>query len=183
MWFYKIWCTEGSILGHFFFLVYINDIVSDIQSSIRLFADNTTLYVIVDDPKSAGHVLYSDLSISISGQNNGSLLLIQLKPSFYSLLTKKHRNRHPNLYFNGNQIQEVSTHKHLELNFSNNGHWVQHIDDIVKKASSRLQILREHKYELNRRSLETLFFSYIRPILEYADVICDNTRAELAQEV
>lgn len=48
----------------------------------------------------------------------------------YSLLIKT-RNKHLNLYFKGNQIQEMSTHKHLKLNFSNNGHWIQHIDDIV----------------------------------------------------
>lgn len=74
------------------------------------------------------------------------------------------------------------TLKHLELNFSKNGYWALHIDDIVKKASSRLQILRKHKNELNSKSLETLHFSYIRPILEYA-VIWDNTTAELVQKV
>ena len=40
----------GSILGPLFFLLYITDIVEDINSSIRLFADDTSLYIIVDDP-------------------------------------------------------------------------------------------------------------------------------------
>ena len=45
--------TQKSILGPLLFLVYINDIVVDIGSHIRLFADDTSLFIIVDDPTTA----------------------------------------------------------------------------------------------------------------------------------
>ena len=41
---------QGSILGHILFLLYINDIVNDIGCPIRLFADDTSLYIVVDSP-------------------------------------------------------------------------------------------------------------------------------------
>ena len=34
--------------------------------------------------------------------------------------------------------------------------------------------MRRLKYELDRKSLETMYKSFIRPLLEYADVIWDN---------
>ena len=40
---------QGTVLGHLMFLLYINDIADDIKhSSVRLFADDSLLYRVVD---------------------------------------------------------------------------------------------------------------------------------------
>jgi hypothetical protein len=43
------------------FIVFINDILTDINSTIKLFADDTSLYLIVDDPQETAYILNDDL--------------------------------------------------------------------------------------------------------------------------
>ena len=41
--------------------MFINDLVKEIHSNIRFFADDTSLYIIIDFPDSAAQILYLDL--------------------------------------------------------------------------------------------------------------------------
>ena len=49
-----------------------------------------------------------------------------------------------------------------------------HINCISQKAWKRINVMRQVKNCHNRKSLQVIFFSFIRPILEYRDVIWNN---------
>lgn len=51
------WSSTGFYFGPLLILIYINDIKSDIKSTIKLFADKISLYLIVDTPNNAANLL------------------------------------------------------------------------------------------------------------------------------
>ena len=54
---------QGAVLGPLTSLIYINDITEDIKSNIKLFADDTSFYVTIDeDAVTATNQLNDDLS-------------------------------------------------------------------------------------------------------------------------
>ena len=102
-----------------------------------------------------------------------------------SLLISRKINRplHPPLYMQNQQITEVESHKHLGLYFSNNLTWHNQINYIFEKAWRRINVMRKLKFRLDRKSLEVLYTSFIRPILEYGDVVWDNCSQYEKQEI
>ena len=84
---------------------------------------------------------------------------------------------------NNVQINSVKDHKHLGLIISDDGSWHKHIDLITKKAFIRINILRKFKYILDRKTLEKIYLTFIRPIVEYADVVWDNPIALLVNKL
>ena len=174
---------QGSILGPLLFLIYINDIVTNIQSNIRLFADDTSLYVVVENPNEAAAVLNADLDAIYSWSKSW---LVTFNPSkTISMLFSKKRNEvaHPSLYMNQILIETVSTHKHLGLILSSDAKWTSHISIIIDKAWQRIGVMRALKFLLNRKSLERMYFSFVRPLLEYADVVWDNISDSLKHDL
>ena len=88
------------------------------------------------------------------------------------LLSRKcYKPYHPPVLLNQTQIAEVNSHKHLGIIFSNDCTWHEHLELVESKAWKRINTMRKLKFQLDRKSLKTIYFSFIRPLLEYADVV------------
>ena len=110
---------QGSILGPLLFLVYINDIVEDIGSHIRLFTDDTSLFIIVDDPVTSAVRLNTDLEKISRWAITWLVIFNPTKSESFFASRNINRPVHPPLYMQNVQIEEVECHKHLGVCLSN----------------------------------------------------------------
>jgi hypothetical protein len=165
---------QGSILGPLLFLIHINDIIDGIESQIKLFADDTSLFLIVDDDQNTCRLqLNRDLERIDKWAKSW---LVTFNPEKTKLLhiSLKHNVNHPILIFNNHQLEKVEAHKHLGITFNDKLTWTHHINNIFTSANVKLILLSKLKFILDRKTLFTLYTSFIRPCLEYGNIIWNN---------
>ena len=120
---------QGTILGTLLFLIYINDIVKNLGCSIRLFADDISLYIIVESPNGAAHSLNIDLN-TISTWTEAWLVAFNTGKTLLMIFSRKAKApQHPPLVMNNIVITETDTHKHLGLTLK-----YMHLVTITTKA-------------------------------------------------
>ena len=94
---------QGSILGPLMFLIYINDLTDDLNCIVKLFADDTSLFTIVKDPKIAADDMKHDLNL-IQLWANKWRMSFNPDPRKQAIelifSTKRDNSDHPMLYFN-----------------------------------------------------------------------------------
>ena len=93
------------------------------------------------------------------------------KTEYLIISNKPHLEEHPPLSMEGGVLKEITHHKHVGIILTKDLSWQKQICSIEEKAKSRINRLSQFKYKLDRRSLERVYISNIRPIMEYGDVV------------
>ena len=167
---------QGSVLGPLLFLLFIDDITHVVEHcNIRLFADDTCLFIEVDNRLDVTNKINSDLENINTWAKNWLVTFSARKTKSLIISNKKDLHLHPKISLDGNDIDEVSSYVYLGLRFSNNLKWSHHIDDISVKAKKRLNLMVPLKYKLDRKSLEVMYNSFVLPSMEYGNVIWGGT--------
>ena len=158
-------------------LIYINDIVGLVRSNIQMFADDTSLYLTIDDPDTAADILNSDLSNIEQWSDDWLVTFNALKTNSMLISRKTTSPNHPSIKFQGHSLENVTQHKHLGITLRSDLRWSDHISEITIKANKMINIMKSLKFILDRNTLETIYISFIRPILEYGSPVWSGCTA------
>ena len=82
---------------------------------------------------------------------------------------------HPPLYFNETQVSQTSSQKHLGIILDQKLTFEEHLKNVYTKTTKTLNLLRKLQNLLPRSALITLYKSFVRPHLDYGDIIYEES--------
>ena len=162
---------QGSVLCPSLFLFYINDIPENIQSTVRLFADDTIVYIALKPPSNA-KTLQQDLEKLGEWEQKWKM---EFHPDKCEVIPIT-RNRTPiiNKYvLHNHTLNTTKNAKYLGVTITSDLNWNTHIDNITAKANRTLGFIRRN-IRISSPTIKTLAYnSLVRPLLEYASPVWD----------
>ena len=167
---------QGSILEPLLFLIYINDLSENLASNPKLLADDTSLFSVVKNVDASNIDLNSDLK-------KISKWAFQCKMNFNHDPTKqaqelifshKVQTTNHSLFFNENVVPQTTLQKHLGMFLDSKLNFSEHLKTILQKTNKTIGLLRKLQTLLPRAPLITIYKSFIRPHLDYGDMIYDQ---------
>lgn len=161
---------QGTVLGPLLFVIYINDILDDVDSDGLLFADDTKIFRSITC-KDDSLKLQDDIA---KLENWSDLWLLRFHPDKCHLLTlgKLENIMHCHRYkVGGKEIEHVFDEKDLGIVIDSDLTFAEHIIEKVKKANSIVGIIRRSFTSLQKDTFVKLFTAFVRPHLEYGQAI------------
>ena len=165
---------QGSIHGPLFFLIYINDLTDGLTCNVKLFADDTSIFTVVNDPHKAARGLNHDLNLIKLWAHNWRMTFNPdpTKQAVEVIFSKKKTpTNHPPIFFINIPVMKVHEHKHLGIILDSKLSFASHFQSILSKCKQGIGMLRFLSKYMPRYTLNEMYKLYVRPHLDYGDVI------------
>ena len=137
---------QGSILGPLLFLVYINDLADGSSSNATLFADDTSLFLVIHDVDTSANDLNNDL-YQINKWAFQWKMNFNPDPSKQTqeiIFSRKiNKISHPLLRFNINIVSQTQYQKHLGIFLDGRLTFEEHLKAITIMLNKTIGLLRK----------------------------------------
>ena len=171
-----LWRTPRPVLGPILFLIYINDLPEAITSEVRLFADDTALYLTIEGEKDSA-TLKHDLDKLFVWERQWDM---EFNPSKCQVIQVT-GSRKP---INANYLLEtVTCARYLGVDISSGLSWRSHIDRVTGSATKTLNFVRRNIKTKHPGVREMAYSTLVRPQLEYAAAVWDPHTKGKTQQV
>ena len=161
--------------------MYINDMPETIKSNIRLFADDTIMYLTISNLSDCLD-LQKDLS-NLEAWESEWLMAFNPDKCEVIRITKKHKPFIFDYKLHNKTLQTTKNAKYLGLNISDDLSWTKHINQTTAKGNNTLKFIKRNIQTHNIRIKETAYKTYVRPLLEYSSSVWDPWQKKYIEQL
>ena len=136
---------QVTVLGPLVFSLYINDISSDIESEIRLFADDFVCYREIKDEEDTVK-LQRDIDRLGCWVRKLGMRFQPVKCNMMQLTRKRIEKIHASYTLGGTDLENVENIKYLGVTITSDLRWNTHVSNVCTKANRTLGFLRGNLY-------------------------------------
>lgn len=160
---------QGSVLGPLLFLIYINDLPTNISSHIRIFADDCMLYRPINCPNDHS-ILQDDLN-TISNWCSTWLMRLNTNKCKVVSFGRKQVISNFTYHMQCDRLSTATSYKYLGIHLTPGLSWFDHITNVCAKASKTLGYLRRNLRRCPTNIRKMSYLTFVRPQLEYASSV------------
>ena len=91
---------------------------------------------------------------------------------------KKIAQTHAIISLNNIQVERVPHQKHLGILLDEKQNFKQHVDNAILKMNNGIFVIKKLRHSLPRKSLLTIYKAFLRPLIDYGDIIHDQPQNE-----
>ena len=173
---------QGTVLGPLLFSLYINDISSDIESEIRLFADDCVCYREIKGGEDTIK-LQRDIDRLGSWARKWGMRFQPVKCNMMQLTRKRIKKIHASYTLEGTDLENVESIKYLGVTITSDLRWNTHVSNVCTKANRTLGFLRRNLYSCPQEVKEAAYKGLVRPVLDYGSSVWDPPGVVLQEEL
>ena len=162
---------QGSVLGQRLFLFYINDLPEGLNSTVRLFADDTIAYLVIVTKKDYC-ALQKDHEKLPHWEPRWKMEFHVKKCQILTITRRKNPVKY-DYVFHGQVLTQAQSAKYLGCTINSELDWVEHIPNLTNKANGTLAFLRRNLNIGSMRVKSQAYHSFVRPTVEYASTVWD----------
>ena len=176
--------AQGSVLGPLIYIIYVNDV-------LKLLSEEYNIFLYADDMLIMyQHVDKNDMIVGLQEKLDSIMkwcsynkLTVNREKTKFMLVSHSKEDTVMPLKIENSVLSSVTHYEYLGMLLDSKLNMTQHVDNMYKKANSKLGILCKIRRYITENTAVRIYKTMIRPHLEYIDFVIDSCTKDRIEKI